>query len=663
LMDSPFSYGQEKPFIHPGMAQSRQDLDYMKKMVLGGSQPWKDAFDRLKTSVSSGVKTRAVTHVSVGAYGANSAGGSELFSSANAAYNNALLWYITGEKPYAENAIEILNVWSGTLWDFDDNNAKLNAGLTTYYFLNAAEILKNTNSGWKSKDITQFKRMLVGVYYPTIKDFFTEANGNWDGAMINATLCIGIFLDNHEIFNRAVERFLHGPNNSGITKYIYPGGQIQEATRDWGHVQLGLGEFEKAAEMAYTQGLDFYGAAGNRLALGYEYAAKYMLGEEVPAYGLISERERGKNYRDIYESIYQHYHSRGIEMPYTARIISEKTRPKSAAALLTSVRATVDVRVKSNIILSPSATVILQAGALDYATVQPPADAIIAAPGDSLQACLDLSVAKGKWVILAKGVHVLTAPIRIPSGVTLSGQGKESILMLAAHATGKTICNAQRDMHNVTLCDFTLEGSTVTGPEFDPNSNRRLRSYMSAPSRAGIAFQADSDNQMHQIRFEHLTVKNCTKNGVLIAGATMIAVINCDFSDNGANVVPGSGLLHNLQLMHSREIKITDGRFDNSPFGNGIDMSFCNGIVVLNNEAARNKLSGIRCTESDNVQVNGNLAEGNDKNGILFDSLLDNFRNVVITSNIAQYNTEHGIIIEKCPQAIIANNTMIGNGK
>jgi len=78
--------------------------------------------------------------------------------------------------------------------------------------------------------------------------------------IINTLLCIGIFTDNHAIFNTAAERYYRGPGNSGITKYIYPNGQIQETTRDWDHVQLGIGEFAKAAQVAWTQGLDLYGA-------------------------------------------------------------------------------------------------------------------------------------------------------------------------------------------------------------------------------------------------------------------------------------------------------------------------------------------------------------------------------------------------------------------
>jgi parallel beta-helix repeat protein len=653
----------DKPFVHPGMAQSRQDLDYMKKMVLAGQQPYKDAFEKLKAETQRDFKPQPFAHVSVGPYGANSQGGTELFSSANQSYNNAMLWYITGDKAYADKAIEILNAWSYSLWDFDENNAKLNVGLTSFYFLNAAEILKNTNAGWKQKDIDQFKRMILGPYYQTIKDFFTEANGNWDGSIINSMLCMGIFTDNHEIFNRAVERYYHGPNNSGITKYVYPSGQIQESTRDWGHVQLGIGEFEKAAEIAWTQGVDFYGAAGNRLALAYEYASKFMLGEDVPVYGLISQRERGK-YRDIYEAIYQHYHARGIEMPYTERVIKEQTRPKSSVALLTSVRAPLaGVTPHYLMVLKAPANVILNAGALADATEHAPADAIIVAPGDSIQAAINASLSKGKWVVLAKGVHTLNATLKIPSGITLSGQGNESIIMLAPKLSGVTIENAEKNMHDVTIRDLQVEGSLIPGAEYDPNATRMGRQLIFAQRRGGILFSADKDNQMNNIRFIHVTVKNCTKNGVGVYGAEKVVINDCNFSDNGGNGVPGGGLMHDLRIVHSSKVEVTGSRFDTSPWGSGIDISYSNDVTVANNEAARNKLSGIHSTESNNVKVTGNLTEGNEDSGIKFDTLFDSFNNITISGNVAQYNTRNGIFVGKAVNSTVSNNTQTANGK
>lgn len=179
-------------------------------MVQKGVQPWKTAFDNLKEHTSLAFTPEPFVEISVGPYGANSIGGREFSESAEAAYNHALMWYITRNKTYARKSIEILNAWSYVLRGFDANNAKLNVGLFGYYYLNAAEILKYTDAGWTAKDIEQFTQMVLTVLYPTIKDFFTEANGNWDASIISTMMCIGIFTDNHEIFNRAVERFHRG---------------------------------------------------------------------------------------------------------------------------------------------------------------------------------------------------------------------------------------------------------------------------------------------------------------------------------------------------------------------------------------------------------------------------------------------------------------------
>lgn len=54
-----------------------------------------------------------------------------------------------------------------------------------------------------------------------------------------------------------------------------------------GHVQLGIGEFAKAAQTANTQGLDFYSVADDRLAQGFEYTARFMLGEHIDLFGVL----------------------------------------------------------------------------------------------------------------------------------------------------------------------------------------------------------------------------------------------------------------------------------------------------------------------------------------------------------------------------------------
>ena len=654
-----------KPFEHPGMTQSDADMVYMKDKVRSGEEPWKSAFERLQEQTSLTFEATPVTHISVGAYGANSRGGRAFSESSKAAYNHALLWYLTEDKRYAAKAIEILKAWSDVLWDFDDNNAKLNVGLDGPGFLYAAEILKHTDADWEEADQQQFEQLVMTVFYPVIKDFFTEANGNWDASMIHTMLCIGVFMDDHFIFNRAVERFLHGPGNSGITKYIYPNGQIQETTRDWGHVQLGIGEFAKAAQVAWTQGVDFYRAADNRLALGFEYTAKFLLGGGIPVYGALSTRERDK-FRDIYESVYQHYHDlRQLTMPYTAKVISQHTRKTSSVSVLTGIRKLTgnqgEAREQLTLTAMIPATTTL-VGAKEKRTEDPSADAVYVKSGTAIQPFLDQHAGEGRWIVLDTGVYILDDPLRIPSGITLAGQGRNTILILGPRLGGKTVVNATPTIRDVVIRDLLIEGATNPVANYDPNSERRTRSYMNAPSREGISFQADSLGQMQNIKLLHITVQNFTKNGVTIRGARRVEVIDCDISDNGGSVVPGAGFHHNLHLTRITGGQVINSRMDTSPWGSGLDLSFARDFLVANNETARNKLAGITCRESQTIRIIGNLAEGNDTDGIALPVLYQGTQDVVIEDNILQYNGRYGIFATDLDGSKIVKNKEVYNG-
>ena len=652
----------KQPFEHPGMLHTRQDLAFMKQKVALGAEPWKAAWDTLRSRRSSTLdfQPEPVTHVVRGPYGRPSIGDRELSRSAGAAYGHALQWAVTGDKAHARKAIQILNAWSGVLWDFQDNDAKLLAAWTGDAFCNAAEILRHTDAGWQAEDIERFKRMMLTVYYPLLRNFFPEANGNWDGAIINTLLCIGIFCDDRAIFDRAVDHFLRGRGNGGITKYVYPSGQCQENTRDQGHTQMGLSEFAQACQVAWNQGVDLYGTADNRLALGFEYTARYMLGEDAPAYGVVSEQGRGR-FRDIYEGVYQHYrYVKGLEMPYTVRAVERTRGRRRAWHALTMYRGPLSDAVETPTGPPLPCSQAPQAGALAEPTARPPEGAIAVAPGDAIQAALD-SCAGGGWVALAEGLHTLPAALRMPSGVTLSGQGLATVLFLDPELTGPAMVSAADDLHGITLRDFVVEGATASSPPRDPNSHRRLRSYQKAPSRSGIAFSAQHAGQMRNLRFEHVTVRNCTHDGVAIRGAADVTVAACDFSDNGCSVVPGPGLQHNLLITRVTGCEVRDSRLDTSPWGSGLDLSHSRNVAISNNEAARNALHGIRATESEDVRVLGNLAEGNDSSGIMFDTLMDGCRRVEVRGNLSRNNGGYGIEVQRVTGATVQDNTVADN--
>jgi hypothetical protein len=643
-------------FLHPGIDQTQADMAYMKKQVLAGEQPWKDAFERLKSATDLQFQVKPFTHVLRGPYGRPNIGGDDLSKGSNMAYNCALMGYLTGDKAYSEKAIEIINAWSPVIWDLDYNDAKLLADWTGHILCNAAEILRYTDSGWKQKEIDRFTQMLMTVYYPLIRYYYPQANGNWDGAIIHTILAIAIFTDNPEMFNNAIDHFYHSPVNGSIFKYIYPSGQCQESMRDQGHVQLGLGEFAGAAKVAFTQGVDLFAAANNRIALGYEYTAQFLLGKTPHCYGKISER--AKDLRDDYEYVYRHYAAQGIVLPYTKKA-ADSIRIKASISVLTAFRAPTGKAVISKLAPAPS-PIAYPAGALDKAVSQPVNDALRVSPGQSIQVALDAAAGKNGWVLATAGLHKLPGTLKIPSGVTLLGEGLGTVLLLdPASGLRDAIVNATDDLHDVTLCDFVLEGSTTPEIPRDPNSNR---SYRGGYNRGGIVFLGNQEGALKNITFKNLTVRNCTFDGIFLTGATNLKITCCDLNENGASVAPGVMQLHNLLLSHCSAVNISGSRMDTSPLGCGMVLNYCSDVTVNNCETARNGCYGILVSESRNIAITANLIEANDAEGIMIQYLFNGSENVSLTGNLIHYNQGFGIASFAGKNIKSVKNTFAGNG-
>jgi hypothetical protein len=266
----------------------------------------------------------------------------ETENDANAAYQNALMWAITGNQAHAAKSIQILNAWSSTLRTISGNDAILAAGIYGFKFVSAAEILRYTDAGWAAGDVAAAEALFRDVFYPVIQGFATFANGNWSLSCVMTMMAIGVFTNDRTMFDRAVGWYQSGTDNGSLTHYIInEAGQCQESGRDQTHTQLGIAFLAQAAEIGWNQGLDLYGAAGNRLLRGFEYTASYNLGNDVPfvpytditgkySQTVISDLERG-NFRPIYEMVYNHYQvRRGVDCPFT-RQVAAMLRPEGAA--------------------------------------------------------------------------------------------------------------------------------------------------------------------------------------------------------------------------------------------------------------------------------------------------------------------------------------------
>ena len=330
--------GQAQSFVHPGLLHSKEDLERMKKAVAEKQEPIYSGYQLFIQNPASQNTYKMQGPMAM--VGRNPTIGQGTYDNdANAAHQNAVMWAITGEKAYADKAIEIINGWSSTLKSITGRDAVLMAGLGPFKMVNAAEIIRYTNAGWPEAEIKQTEKHFKEVIYPVIKDFAPFANGNWDAAAIKTVMAIAVFCNDRAMFESGLRYYVDGSGNGRLTNYIInEEGQIQETGRDQGHTQLGIGLLAECSEIAWHQGLDLYGYANNRLLKGFEYTARYNLNNEVPFVHVLDRTGKYEHFtastigrgqlRAVYEQIYNHYvMMMGLAAPFTTQA-AEKIRPE-----------------------------------------------------------------------------------------------------------------------------------------------------------------------------------------------------------------------------------------------------------------------------------------------------------------------------------------------
>ncbi|BCU76113.1 LamG-like jellyroll fold domain-containing protein [Luteolibacter sp. LG18] len=331
-------------FVHPGLLHTDADFERMRTKVAAGAQPWADGWGALTSNgrAQLGTAPRPLQTVIRGGDGQNF---TQMYIDIARAYQLALRWKVSGDTAYADQAVVFLNAWSSTMTGLTGNSDRfLASGIYGYEWANVGEIMR-TYPGWAAADVTAFQNLLVNIFYPMNHDFLVNHNGaaitnywaNWDLCNMASMLSIGVFCDRTDIYNEAVDYFYNGKGNGSVSKFVYqihPGnlGQWQESGRDQGHTTFGISLVGPICEMAWNQGLDFYGFDNNRFLAGSEYVAKYNLGYDVPFQGyawgtgtsgtwqfqgVVSNAARGI-LRPCWAMVYNHYVNRkGIASPYT----------------------------------------------------------------------------------------------------------------------------------------------------------------------------------------------------------------------------------------------------------------------------------------------------------------------------------------------------------
>ncbi|MDX3231646.1 alginate lyase family protein [Streptomyces sp. ME19-01-6] len=328
-----------RKFAHPGLLHSADDLARMKSAIAAKESPIYDGYLALAAHSRS---QATYTVQNIGQITSWGRGPSNFMNQAvadsAAAYQNALIWSVTGEAAHADKARDILNAWSASLTAITGADGPLGAGLQAFKFVNAAELLRHTGyDGWDAADIARCEESFLRVWYPAVSEYMLYANGNWDLTALQTILAIGVFCEEPTLFEDALRFAAAGAGNGSVrNRVVTDEGQGQESGRDQGHEQLAVGLMGDAAQVAWNQGVDLWGFDDHRVLANAEYAARYNLGSDVPFVPdldrtgkyiktTVSNKVRG-TLPPIYEMYYAHYAGvRGLDTPYTKSAVFRGT--------------------------------------------------------------------------------------------------------------------------------------------------------------------------------------------------------------------------------------------------------------------------------------------------------------------------------------------------
>ena len=330
-------------FVHPGLMHTAQDIERWKEIIMFKEQPAYGCYENFKADPRSS-HTYNMNGPYVEIYRGNDNGTRQSIQSLyeqdmNAAYQNAVMYAVTGEEAHARKSVEILVAYANTVQAIVAGDQPLLAGIMGVKFMYAAELIRYIYpQGMTDENFAKVCAMFRNVFIPVLEKFMATpaySNGNWGASVCMSYVAAGVLLDDVEMYRKGVRFFLYGSDNGTLYNYVYgQTGQCQESGRDQAHVQLGLACLSVTCEIAYKQGTDLYGEDDNRLMKGFEYTSKYNLGyDDMPfrtwtdltgkycKWTVISPDKRG-SFRPVFEMPYNHYVRRkGLQMPYTKLVI------------------------------------------------------------------------------------------------------------------------------------------------------------------------------------------------------------------------------------------------------------------------------------------------------------------------------------------------------
>ncbi|USX22975.1 putative Ig domain-containing protein [Oxalobacteraceae bacterium OTU3REALA1] len=382
----------EAGFKHPALGFTLEQLEYARQQVRADVEPYKTYYNTLATvccnyaSINLQPTNRDATKVDTPNTPNfnNGTGQTRLINDSQGALTQSLLYYMTGQNEYRRNAMRILRTWS----NMNPNgyayypDAHIHTGVPLFRMLLAAEIMRYTPAdaayaayplAWTATDTQKLKDNLID---PMERTFFAsnERFMNQHVYSIVGRLAGAIFTDNRARYDETVEWLTVNASstrpdiNGGILPLIpfidtdnphntagYPFYQIQEMMRDQAHGGDNVDNLIGLLRLVTSQGtkvdpysgkpstagdaVSVYKFGGNRLLMGADSFARFMLGHETPwadtsgGTSGISEAYRGRlNQVEGISEVYNVYkYEEGVDVdtvaPYLATAAAHANGP------------------------------------------------------------------------------------------------------------------------------------------------------------------------------------------------------------------------------------------------------------------------------------------------------------------------------------------------
>ena len=219
----------------------------------------------------------------------------------------------------------------------------------------------------------------------------------------------------------------------------------------------------------------------------------------------------------------------------------------------------------------------------------------------SIQEAVDeLHQKGGGTVVLQKGKHRITEPIRLKSNVNLIGDynlSRDKVIITPKSDDYSQPLIEGQNIENVTLENFKIRGNMTEQEQQLPGSYHTSRTAYTTEgirhNQFGILITGDGEDYdsavNRNITIKDLVVRNCTM-GIHVKGTRDLYMSRLKVHKNGLI----QGFFHNVYLRRVFKAEVKFSKLYESLTGNGLNVSQSSDIKVRKNQAYDNYFRGIR---------------------------------------------------------------------